>query len=495
VPPTSAAPASRPDTLLAPGIGQRIIVGPDYRLGPGDRLVVQWSGRVTRSEYVDVGPEGGVFLPEAGSLNVAGQTLVAARAAILERLRRVIRDVRVEIQLARPRAFRVYLSGAVIEPGPVEAVGGSRAGDVLIPSRLRSGASRRNVRVMHRDGSQETADLERLFRLGDHTRDPWLRDGDAVVVPWIAGDVQVSGAVPEPGLVEFAEGDSAGALLRLAGGPRPDAAPEGVTWIHWGMAATPETLHVTLRGLLDGSQDGPIAQGDHLLVRFVPNFRETGEVQILGEVARPGGYPVRASGTRLTEVVAAAGGLLPTANTTAILLRRPRTAPAPPAPEAENRLKATERELSVSEFEAQQAELASRREEIRVDWTSLSRSPALDPLLSDGDVVTVEPLVASIRIDGQVLRPGLVRYEPGRSVRDYVRQAGGLSARGWNGHEQVTRSGTGHTLLGRNVRALSPGDFIWVPMRPVDSIWRKSGDLLSGLAQIATIVIAIRSVR
>src|ERR1041385_7746100 len=87
-----------------------------YRLGPGDRLVVQWSGRVTRSEFADVGPTGDVFLAEIGTMTVAGQTLEAARAAILERLRRVTRDVRVEVQLSRPRTFRVYLGGAVTEP-------------------------------------------------------------------------------------------------------------------------------------------------------------------------------------------------------------------------------------------------------------------------------------------------------------------------------------------------------------------------------------------
>src|SRR5688572_2647547 len=120
-----------------------------YRLGPGDRLVLQWSGRVTRQEYVEVGPAGDLFVAEIGGMNVAGRTLAATRDAIIDRLRRVTRDVRVEVQLSRPRVFRVHVSGAVTRSGPVEAIGSSRVSDVLRLDLLAPGASRRNIRVVH----------------------------------------------------------------------------------------------------------------------------------------------------------------------------------------------------------------------------------------------------------------------------------------------------------------------------------------------------------
>ena len=467
-----------------------------YVLRPGDRLVVQWSGRVTRAEYVDVGPAGDIFLTEVGGMNVAGQTLAAARTAILDRLQRVTRDVRVDVQLSHPRTFRVYLSGAVSDPGATEALGGSRVSDVVRPSALLVNASRRNILVRHRDGSAETADLERLFRLGDHSRDGWLRDGDAIVVPPAAEFVNVTGAVRTPGQVELAPGDSATTLLRLGGGALPSAAEEGVVWIHWTDAAVPETLRTNLHDLAAGVSGGPLANGDHLFVRFIPDYRQTGAVEIKGEVARPGSFPVRIGGTRLSEVVAAAGGLLPTANPNAISVHRPRPESERPDPDLAAKLQAAQRELNISEYEALQSQMASRGEEIIVDWTRLLANPkALDLMLHDEDVVTVNRLEPSIRIDGQVMRPGVVSYVSGMSLDKYIEQAGGWSARAWRGHEQVTRAGTSHTLLAMSIKTLHPGDFIWVPTRPDVSQWRRSGELLAAMAQIATIIIAIRSLR
>ena len=136
------------------------------------------------------------------------------------------------------------------------------------------------------------------------------------------------------------------------------------------------------------------------------------------------------------------------------------------------------------------------REDYRVDWTRLNNSPRdLDLLLRDGDIVRVERLVSSIRIDGEVRRPGILTFRPGLSIADYVRQAGGFTDRAWSGRIRVTRAVTGQTLPAKSVRALDPGDFVWVPERPDKSLLDYSRETLTALAQIATVVIGIRSVR
>lgn len=465
-----------------------------YRMGPGDRLVVQWAGRVTRSETVEVGPAGDVFLPEIGSLAVAGQTLAATRLAIIERLRRVTRDVRVEVQLARPRMFRVYLGGAVDNPGPLETAAGSRVSDIVRLDGLKPGASTRNLQLRHRDGSSTPVDLERVFRLGDHSRDALLLDGDAVVVPYQTEFVHIVGAVAAPGTVERAADDSVSTLVRLAGGLRPDAAPEG-EWLHWGGAAQPETLTIDVPALLAGRGDAPLANGDRVFVRARPDFRKGGGVLVEGDVVRPGGYPVSPSGTRLSDVLAAAGGLLPSADASSVRLKRRAPGPEPTEAEQTVRARALQRELSVSEFEVQQAQAAAREGEWVVDRTLAQRAgSSADPVLQDGDVVTVPRLVNALRIDGQVGAPGVVTFVPGTPLHRYIELAGGYSARAWRGHEQITRAGSPRTLLAKSAGAIRPGDTIWVPMRPDESAWKRTAEILAALAQVATIVIAVRSV-
>lgn len=465
-----------------------------YRLGPGDRLLVQWAGRVTRTETVEVGPAGDVFLPEIGTLAVSGQTLAAARLTIIDRLRRITRDVRVEVQLARPRMFRVYLSGAIDNPGPIETAAGSRVSDIVRLDGLKPGASTRNLQVRRRDGSSTPADLERVFRLGDHSRDALLLDGDAVVVPYQTEFVHIVGAVALPGTVERAADDSVSTLVRLAGGPRPDAAPDA-QWIHWSTAARPETLAIDVPAVLAGRGDAPLANGDRVFVRAQPGFRLGGGVLVEGDVQRPGGYPVAPTGTRLSEVLAAAGGLLPTADASGVRLKRLATGPVPTEAELAKRARTLQRELSVSEFEVQQAQAAAQSGEWVIDRSGSQRAgSSADPVLLDGDVITVPRQVNALRIDGQVGAPGVVSYVPGLSLQRYVELAGGYSARAWRGHEQITRAGSPRTLLAKSAGGIRPGDAIWVPLRPDESAWKRTTEILAALAQVATIVIAVRSV-
>jgi protein involved in polysaccharide export with SLBB domain len=135
------------------------------------------------------------------------------------------------------------------------------------------------------------------------------------------------------------------------------------------------------------------------------------------------------------------------------------------------------------------------REDYRVDWARLAEDKDLDLLLRDGDIVRVERQVLAIRIDGEVRRPGIVNFMQGGDIRHYIEEAGGFTSRAWREKVRVTRAVTGQTLLARNVTALDAGDFIWVPERNDLTGWEQSARLLTTLAQIATIIIAIRTIQ
>ena len=193
--------------------------------------------------------------------------------------------------------------------------------------------------------------------------------------------------------------------------------------------------------------------------------------------------------------VRAADGFLPTADLSALRVRRRGPDTGENDSELERLLRLSRNELTATEYEVLRTRLAAKREDFRVDWRRLQQSSSLDLLLRDGDVVRVERLVSSIRIDGEVRRPGIVNFAPGLTPADYVREAGGFTDRAWRGKVRVIRSLTGQTLLARNVSTLDPGDLVWVPEKPDRTIWEQSRDLLTALGSIATIVIAIRSVR
>lgn len=481
--------AGRPVSLSGP-------VDPDvYLLGPGDLLLLNIWGRISRSVPIEVGPEGSALIPGSAPLRVSGRTLSEVRADILQRMSLLYRGVSMDVRLARPRTFRVYLTGQVSRPGPVEASGALRVGDVLNGAQLLDGASHRRIEVLRADGSRVFCDLELFLQTGDAGMNPWLRDGDIIQVQTATDFVYAQGAVARPGRYELGVRDSLRTLLRLAGDPLPAANLDRVLVVRFKDPFTPESLWVGLDDVYSRRQNPPLEDGERIYVYFIPQYHLQHEAVIIGEVHRPGTYPIVEGRTRLSTLVSAAGGFQIGADLSAIRVHRQSTLATEKDQELERQLRLSRKDLTNTEYDMLRTKLAGLREDYRVDWARLESNKDLDLLLRDGDTVRVERLVSSIRVDGEVRRPGILNFVRGESVGDYVAQAGGYTDRAWRGKVRVTRAVTGQTLLARNVRTLDPGDFVWVPEKSDITVWEQSREILTALAQVATVVIAIRSVR
>jgi protein involved in polysaccharide export with SLBB domain len=361
---------------------------------------------------------------------------------------------------------------------------------------LQATASRRRIEVRHLDGTTEFADLDRFERSGRTLFDPWLRDGDVIFVPVATDFLYSEGALARPGRYELGRDDSLLTLFELSGDPLPAADAERALLIRWRKPFQPESLWFRLDEVYSGRMNPVLREGDRLYVFYIPQYHLQHQASIEGEVARPGVYPILEGHHHLSDLVAAAGGFLPGADLSAIRVQRRGPAAGERDPELERLLRLSRRELTASEYEVLRTKLANQREEYRVDWTRLqSKKEELDLLLRDGDIVRVERLVSSIRVDGEVNRPGIMSYVKGLSVEDYVHQAGGFTSRAAQSKIRVSRAVTGQTILAGSIRSLDPGDLIWVPERPDKTRWDYASELLTALAQLATVVIAVRSVR
>lgn len=84
-------------------------VGPDYVLGPGDELVIDYWGASSQHIQRSVDREGRVSIPEAGSVVVAGRTLGEVQQTIQKMLSRQLRGISVDVTLGKLRTVRVYV--------------------------------------------------------------------------------------------------------------------------------------------------------------------------------------------------------------------------------------------------------------------------------------------------------------------------------------------------------------------------------------------------
>ncbi|HUQ76742.1 MAG TPA: polysaccharide export protein EpsE [Burkholderiales bacterium] len=121
------------------------------------------------------------------------------------------------------------------------------------------------------------------------------------------------------------------------------------------------------------------------------------QVSVLGHVARPGRYTLDGTSARLSDVVALAGGLLPTASDI-LVVKRTRQGKA---------------------------------ESLNVDLGAIIRGSAQaeDLGLASGDSVFV-PKAPVVYVYGEVTRGGSYRLEPGMTVMQAISLAGGVTPRG-----------------------------------------------------------------
>src|SRR5881296_2108648 len=206
-------------------------VPPDYKLGPGDALVLILTGDVELAYQLQVTREGFILIPQVGQVFVSNLTLDQLRDVLFARLGRVYSGVRktnpttrFDISVANVRANQVYVVGEVGQPGAYQI---SSLGTVLTALYAAGGvterANLRSVEVRRGDKPVATLDLYDYLLRGDVHDDVRLQTGDVVFVPVHGIRTEIAGAVTRPAIYELRQGETLADLLGAAGGFRPNA--------------------------------------------------------------------------------------------------------------------------------------------------------------------------------------------------------------------------------------------------------------------------------
>jgi protein involved in polysaccharide export with SLBB domain len=91
----------------------------DYRVGPGDLLIIQVFGVKEFDQGVRISNSGKIHVNYLGILQVAGKTIAQLEAELAEKLREkgLVRDPWVQVKVSEYRAYPVYILGEVMTPG------------------------------------------------------------------------------------------------------------------------------------------------------------------------------------------------------------------------------------------------------------------------------------------------------------------------------------------------------------------------------------------
>jgi len=199
-----------------------IPVGPDYVIGPGDRIILNLWGVVEGTYELEVNRSGEILLPKVGSIKVWGITFERLPAVLKASLSRNFKDFNLNVTLGKLRAIKVFVVGEVRAPGDYNLSSLSTLINALSASGgpLKTGTLR-NIQVKRGEKVVEMVDLYDFFLKGDKSRDIRLQNGDTIFVPVIGRVAGIAGNVKRPAIYELKEEKNMGDLIALAEGFLP----------------------------------------------------------------------------------------------------------------------------------------------------------------------------------------------------------------------------------------------------------------------------------
>jgi len=406
------------------------VAGPvdaNYRLGPGDRLVLILTGDVEASYQLDVTREGFIVVPQVGQIFVANLTLGQLDDLMYSRLGRVYSGVRrgagattrFSVSVARLKSNQVYVIGDVERPGSYRVSGAGTAlsalyaaGGPTLNGSLRTVELRRGGRTI------ATFDVYDYLLKGDASADLRLETGDVLFVRPAGARVRVWGEIARPGTYEMKDGETLADLIRAAGGFLPTAERRRVQ-IERILAPNERRSPGSDRVMMDVASE-QFATGDGPAVPLQPGdvvrvFELPGEarrrVSVAGNVWTPG--PIGFTpGMRLSEALRLAGGLKPDTYLGQVLVSRL-------LPD-------------------------SSRAQLRAALRDTTGAAVDDLELADGDDIRVFATTEFrpsryVVISGAVRKRGRFPYREGMTMRDLVLMAGGLQESAWLGEAEIAR--------------------------------------------------------
>jgi protein involved in polysaccharide export with SLBB domain len=505
--------------LLVPGardftVAPTTTVPPDYRLNPGDELLLGLTGSVQAADLrLTIDQEGRIFVPRVGAIVVGGVRYGDVRAVISRQVSRQYRGFDLQVSVGRLHGITVYVTGFAATPGSYTVSSLSTlVNAVLAAGGPSSGGSFRSIQL-RRDGKLVSDfDLYDLLLKGDKTGDAALQNGDVIYVAPAGEQVAVIGSVNREAIFEIAPGETLNDAVLYAGGVNTVADDSrlmvldslGKSESGWQqVTATEAKTRRARRGdIVRVLSDVGIAR---------PIDRQSVLVTISGEVARPGRYYFR-PGTSLEDVVIQAGGLTAQAFPYASVITR-ESVKAQQKLSFDRAIKDMEFQLTaqpvVSANRAQLAQpgnlalvhsiveqLRTREPSGRLVFDLPVTAPALpsDVIVENNDTIYVPPRPVTVGVFGAVPSPASFAYREGSSIGDFIRSAGGVQQLGDKSEIFVVRANG--TVLANGKKILRapalPGDLVYVPIDANrGEFWARlrdiTGSLFGGLVGAASI--------
>lgn len=373
----------------------------NYKVGPGDEIIIDIWGTNQATYRETISPEGNINLTDIGPVYLSGMTVKEAEKYMRKELGKIYSNINGEnpttemkLTLGQIRTIQINVMGEVAVPGTYNLSSFSNIFHAL----YRAGGigklgSLRNIHLM-RDGKKianvDVYDFILKGKTMDATR---LQEGDVIIVPPYDMLVDIQGNVKRPMFYEMKSGETVKTLIEYAGDFTADAYSKNLRITRQNgkeyQIYTIDDIDYSVFKLMDGD----VVNISAMLDRF------ENRLEIKGAVYRPGIYQFSGHLNTVKQLVEKAEGVMGDAFMARAVLHR-------------------EREDLTKEV-------------IQVDLKNILNGTKPDIVLQRNDVLYIPSIhdlqdIGTIEIFGEVARPGSFPYADNSTLEDIIIQAGGL---------------------------------------------------------------------
>lgn len=369
--------------------------------------------------------------------------------------------------------------------------------------------SRAVLRRMKPNRTQEVLSVDLKGILDGTAADIALMNEDILFVPTLAEHqnlrtLTITGEVIFPGTYEYADNMTLEDLILQAGGltDRASMTKIDVSRILRDAHATEagmdlaQTFSFSLKDnfVVEGKQHFVLQPYDIVQVRRSPVFQDPIRVSVTGEIAFEGSYTMEKKNQRLSDVIKAAGGILPGGYVRGARLVRTMN--------ADERARMLETiqvarqnadgndSISLDKLEASTTYTVG----IRLDEALAHPGSTQDVELMDGDQIIIPRINHTVRVSGEVYNPNTVAFEENKDYKYYVEQAGGFADRAKKRHAYIIYMNG--TMAKAKKGKIEPGCEVIVPSKAPRNEnalaqWMGIGSTMASLAALVASVVRL----
>lgn len=375
---------------------------------------------------------------------------------------------------------KISIKGAVYRSGIYQLDGNTNTIKALINKAeglMPDAFTNRGILTRERDDrSLEMLPIDIEGIMNGTVPDVALRNNDELYVPSKfdisdAGTLTISGEVADPCTIVYAENMTLEDLIIRAGGLLESASLARVDVIRRVKNANATiaeseiskmySFSVKDNYIIEGEEGFKLQPYDEVIVRKSPSYNNSKYVNITGEVNFPGRYPLTKREERLTDLLQKAGGATDYAYFKGARLIRKvnREELARMKSALQSNMGKTD-SLLVDTLDMKTTYYVA----INLDKALNNPGSVHDVILREGDELALPVFPSTVRIDGSVLSPNEVTYEPGKSVNYYIEQAGGYTDNAKKRRKFMIAM-NGHISKANGRTKVEPGSEIIVPMK------------------------------